>query len=276
MSIVFKDIADTSRALYQVKPKDPMNFPVPQGLELLDVKVNTKTGFVGAAFKKDDQILVNYRATDFNSIQDLLTDFRIAILGQKPAQLKDAMEFYQEVAQKHGKDKEIVVSGTSLGGALAQYVGANTGRTTITYNALGIAHLFKDKNPNDYKNIHNIIVNNDPIGHMRNQLGTKSYIEGPIININQHANKFLKTAQRILHSWGYANAHFMETVYHNPAAKPLLNTEVGHIKTSALWGLTNYHKNHPEVCGVWKTKPSKKTVNKPQVNINPVVAKMPV
>lgn len=140
--------------------------------EILNIKdknitTNPETGFAAVAYrnKNSGEIVIAYRGTDIKEAADLQNDISIAI-GKTPKQYQDAILFYDEVAKKYGKGN-IILTGHSLGGALAQLVGAETGATTVTYNAPGVVHLLPEiginssASPSSYSNITNYNIAND-------------------------------------------------------------------------------------------------------------------
>jgi len=65
-------------------------------------------------------IIVSFRGT--KSKWDMLSDVRLGVLGVVTKALRDdAFNFYNEVRKKH-PDREIILTGHSLGGHLAHYV----------------------------------------------------------------------------------------------------------------------------------------------------------
>lgn len=100
--------------------------------------VEYDSGFHARLYKNDDEgkIVVSFGGTETDDMKDLLTDGRLA-LGYSDDQFEEALKFVNDMMLEH-PDKEIVITGHSLGGALAQYVAINKGIPAITYNAPGI------------------------------------------------------------------------------------------------------------------------------------------
>lgn len=66
-------------------------------------------------------IIISFRGTA--DLQDLIDDSRIVLTGVTRKSLRDAaFNFYKDIRNKH-PDREIILTGHSLGGHLAQYVG---------------------------------------------------------------------------------------------------------------------------------------------------------
>lgn len=104
----------------------------------------TKTGRSGfhAEFytSGNDGAAIVFRGTDLNSILDWGTDITSLLLY--PKQFSIALDFVTKVISseqcKGNKCKNIVVTGHSLGGALAQYVALSWGLKGYVFNSLGL------------------------------------------------------------------------------------------------------------------------------------------
>ena len=89
----------------------------------------------------------------------------MAFKNEIPTQLKDAEKFYFDIKNKLGdkaKDYKIVFTGHSLGGTLAQLMGAKYGDETVTFNAYGAGKL-KGAEINHTDNITNYGHINDKV-----------------------------------------------------------------------------------------------------------------
>lgn len=137
--------------------------PVPLGWSIIKTE-SLNNGFAAIAFKNDttDEIVVAYRGTD--EFKDLLgIDLDIA-LQKVPDQL-NAAELFLKGIQEDERDQGATISltGSSAGGALAQLMGALTGKTALTYNAPGVLGILKqlpafkdlDVDPTSFANINN-------------------------------------------------------------------------------------------------------------------------
>jgi uncharacterized Tic20 family protein len=101
--------------------------------------LNTRSGFYGQLFRHQGGTLaIAYRGT-VPSTNSFLTDLTMG-LGLKTQQFLDAEAFYLQ-AQRDYPGEAIVLTGHSLGGSLAQYVGAKYNDRAITFNAFGIARI---------------------------------------------------------------------------------------------------------------------------------------
>ncbi len=94
-----------------------------------------------------------------------------------PSQIISAMNYYKEI-NKNFKNFNIIFTGHSLGGSIAQILGSQYGNKTYTFSAYGTANLLKHQIKN-YENIVNIGNRQDPvfISNIQNQIG-KTYIIG--------------------------------------------------------------------------------------------------
>ena len=82
------------------------------------------------------------------------------------AQLDTANKFFDEVALTH-RGKNIVITGHSLGGYLAQSVASRTGVQAVTFNAPGASALKKGENTN----ITNYMREHDVVGMFGSHIG---------------------------------------------------------------------------------------------------------
>lgn len=126
------------------------------GLKMVEEKKDSKSGFHGEVYKDEDnkRLIISYQCT--NNVEDWTSDDLDMALGDLPDQYKHAQKFYDKYANNPKyKDYEIVVTGYSLGGSLAQLVGSsdkdakNAERTkTITFNAFGAKNIMENWNDN--------------------------------------------------------------------------------------------------------------------------------
>jgi putative lipase involved disintegration of autophagic bodies len=63
------------------------------------------------------------------------------LLQKANTQISSAGAFYNEINSKYGLSNTIHLNGYSLGGILAQAVGAQTGVNTVTFNAAGVKEI---------------------------------------------------------------------------------------------------------------------------------------
>ena len=156
---------------------------------------NDETGFVGNVFDNGKNLVIAFRGTeriglgenesDLGALmKDVMTDVNL-MTGNFDKHFQDAWDFYKEVKKQNPKRK-IVIVGQSLGGALAQIVGAkeytiNRNKVeTYTFNAPGCSHLLDiyDCNLNfDYSFITNYSVMNDWCGMFGEHIGKRYLIK---------------------------------------------------------------------------------------------------
>lgn len=122
-------------------------------------------GFYACAFKKENNVVIAYRGTDFSfkpedikgTIKDMIQDIELGFMKENGSQLICAYMFLEYIKKMYKKEEEkeekinIHITGHSLGGCLAQYVYVVTGKIypTVTFNALGLGKS-KDKIKEDY------------------------------------------------------------------------------------------------------------------------------
>lgn len=128
-----------------------------------------KSGFHGEAFYKNRKVVIAMRGTDDKG--DLANDINMA-KKKLPNQYADAQKFYEKV-KKDFPDQEIIFTGHSLGGSLAQLMSNKTGHETVTFNAYGVRDILQGnvrdnlENIRNYGNINDTVFNNN----IDNQLG---------------------------------------------------------------------------------------------------------
>lgn len=170
--------------------------------------INNSTGFKGAAYTQVDgntvNVIIGFGCAEEGDYNDGLNNLAIAN-GQIPSQYYDAVAFYQGVSNTcqelfEGKTINISFTGWSLGGAIAQLMGKETGLTTITFSAAGMAYaLGANGNPSSYTNITNYSILNDPVGGFGTHIGT-SYVMPPFAVKTSVVND--------VHRYLYENADF--------------------------------------------------------------------
>lgn len=134
-----------------------------------------------------DKYIVAYRGTDFATFEGtfkdfIMTDGQIA-LGIKSKQLNDAENLFLEALRLvNGEFSRITIIGQSLGGGLAEYVGAKYSEhnlETFTYDALGVKRVLKNEGiyqaQNDYSNINSYMSIVDMVGNLGPHCNKQSY-----------------------------------------------------------------------------------------------------
>ena len=116
------------------------NAEIPEGYSLAESVRNVKTGFYADVLVGEDDVIIAFRGT--NDKDDLNDDVAMA-RSRIPAQTRDALDLYDKVKMEY-PDKEIVLTGHSLAGSLADIVGALNGELAVSFNAYGVRDLFNE------------------------------------------------------------------------------------------------------------------------------------
>ena len=158
---------------------------IPKNWHEMAAKDNKKTGFQAAAFYNNGKIVIAICGSNIISLKDIKNDVQMG-LNRLPTQYTDAHEFYQEI-KRDFPNNEIIFTGHSLGGSLAQLMGNETGCETVTFNAYGVGNLLKDNiknidNIRNYGNSQDLTFNKN----IKNQIG-KTYV----INNNSSNDIFI-------------------------------------------------------------------------------------
>lgn len=116
---------------------------------LSESMIKPKNGFKARLFKKDNTYILAFAGTE-KSFEDVFTDIRQAfgVDDKEDGQFANAVHLSSFINTKAKEDnKKLIITGHSLGGALATVAGAKTGATTYTFNAAGVhEQTFKDHN----------------------------------------------------------------------------------------------------------------------------------
>ncbi len=183
------------------------------GAFVVSKKENKKNGFYGRVSQYDNKVVISYRGSD--EAKDWTHSNANMGARQMPSQIQDARELYNEVKKDYPKGTEIIVTGHSLGGSLAQIVAAENekdGVKAVTLNAYGTKDIINSDKP--YPNIVNYGNIEDGIFHMNidKQVGEVFYtdnrqnpkgIDG-YVGINPE--EFIKNAHRIQDMGDLSNA----------------------------------------------------------------------
>ena len=164
----------TTSEYYELTKSSYDDSGAPSGWERLappDTNSNDdQAGYDGAAFRRigSNEIVITHRGTELGRFDgDVTADVQMG-LDMLPTQYIYAKEYYNQISDKY-EGAEISNTGHSLGGSLAQLLGAETGIQTETFNAYGAADLIDDLNDEYFLDI-------DP--------------EGNFDNINNHRSAF--------------------------------------------------------------------------------------
>ena len=150
------------------------NSTKPAGWIDITTSENKKTGFYAQTFYKDNTVVISFRGTTLSkgineARKDIDNDINMA-KDCLPAQTVDAEKFYQETKDAF-PNQNIILTGHSLGGSLAQIDGSETEAQTVTFNAFGTGGIIQDPKYTD--NITNYGNPNDPVflSNVDNQIG---------------------------------------------------------------------------------------------------------
>ena len=135
-------------------------------------------------YKKENDIILAFRGT--NDALDFVTDSTF-VAKRIPPSMTKAYNIYKRI-RKAAKERRIIVTGHSLGGAYAQVIVGRAIRDgdnnciALTFNAPGLGYALKKKDKEKLHNklisrISNYVVMNDFIGNFRSHLGATYYIQ---------------------------------------------------------------------------------------------------
>ena len=150
------------------------NLMLPANYQATNNYVNLKSGFSSSVIRNGENVIVAYRGSDEWSAKDIGADLKMGILSKIPSQAWDAVSVYMKVRQQF-PNARIYLTGHSLGGSLAQIVGALFDVNTVTFNAYGTKDLIKPNYtiyPDKITNYVNLDDYKVMIDNTENQIGT--------------------------------------------------------------------------------------------------------
>ncbi len=167
---------------------NPTERQIPGGCDVLAMSdPDDNTGFAAVALRHGKEIIIAFRGTeDFNvaikefslrNAPDTKNDLVMWGKQQLPGQAYRALMFYDTIKKKY-PDNEILLTGHSLGGSLAQIVGSWRKVKTCTFNPYGTRNILERANVKiDNAEIINYCNPLDPIteSNGENQVG-ENYI----------------------------------------------------------------------------------------------------
>ena len=166
-------------------------------------------GFYSEVYKNENNIIIVFKGTDVKKgikegVKDMLSNTQ---MGAKylPNQIKNARQIY-DIYTRDFPDANIILTGHSLGGSIAQALGAETGAETVTFSAYGIADIhsptFKYSN-----NITNYGNAQDPVfvGNIDAHIG-----KTVVLNTKIDSNKVTKNNKEF-YSYNF-NPHYIQNL----------------------------------------------------------------
>ena len=143
-------------AIYAYHGKDA---DIPEGYSLEESVRNPQTGFYADVLVGEDDVIIAIRGT--NDGGDLNDDVAMT-RSRIPEQTRDALDLYNRVKKEY-PDKNITSTGHSLGGTLAEIVGALNGELAVGFNAYGVRDLFNENAVIQEDNIVNYVNIQDAV-----------------------------------------------------------------------------------------------------------------
>ena len=143
-------------AIYAYHGKDA---EIPEGYSLAESVSNPQTGFYADVLVGEDDVIIAIRGT--NDGGDLNDDVAMT-RSRIPEQTRDALDLYNRVKKEY-PDKNITSTGHSLGGTLAEMVGALNGELAVGFNAYGVRDLFNENAVIQEDNIVNYVNIQDAV-----------------------------------------------------------------------------------------------------------------
>lgn len=148
----YKDLQKLNDYIYHTKQYDK-----PKGWQYVDKYDDKKTGMYAEAYQNyNNEVVMVIRGLEKESIKDFYAAVPME-LNIIPAQVEPAYKFYSQLNDKY---ENVLISGYSLGGSVAQILGNDLGAETVTFEAYGVGDFI---NPKHTENIINFGNENDPI-----------------------------------------------------------------------------------------------------------------
>lgn len=110
--------------------------PAPAGWAVAGFQDSLGTGLQAGVFTRGQATVVAFKGTTLSNVNDLTTDLKLGV-GMNTAYFSAAERF----VALYASGPEVVFTGHSLGGAIAQVVGNRRQMPFVTFNAPGVAVL---------------------------------------------------------------------------------------------------------------------------------------
>ena len=189
-------------------------------------------GFYAVAFMKENDIVIAYRGTEPDKIEDLIADLYIGFLNRNHSQLVSAYLFVEYIKELY-PNKNIHLTGHSLGGCLAQYAFVCTGKKypTVTWNALGLGKhkntitdgIFWGNDITDYIGLYSLELQDkleeevlDKNGNIKNEiilLTEKENIDSIFNILNPRVTEIYEKGEYIVGKKGFFSLKFVDSNY---------------------------------------------------------------
>lgn len=189
-------------------------------------------GFYAVAFMKENDIVIAYRGTEPEKIEDLIADLYIGFLNRNHSQLVSAYLFVEYIKELY-PNKNIHLTGHSLGGCLAQYafVCTNKKYPTVTWNALGLGKhkntitdgIFWGNDITDYIGLYSLELQDkleeevlDKNGNIKNEiilLTEKENIDSIFNILNPRVTEIYEKGEYIVGKKGFFSLKFVDSNY---------------------------------------------------------------